>query len=178
MRDVLKSIGLLIVGLMIAVFFYPFIHEFSHSIIALLVGAEIFEFNILPVPNILCNVSKVDDVGIVAIGLSGMILPFLFSAVIKPKRFWLWYANFLIKGISVLAFLISGIATISFMSGKPIPNEDITQVLGIWQTGKYAILVVLVLLVCAALISIVKDKPIRRCIEYFIKPMKKTSSAV
>lgn len=39
MKDILKCIGLLIVGLFVAVIVYPFLHETGHSIVALAVGA-------------------------------------------------------------------------------------------------------------------------------------------
>ena len=82
MKDTIKAIGLFIVGLAVAVIVYPVLHELAHSLVAIAVGARVVEINILPVPSVLCDIQAVDNTGIVAIGMSGMLLPFFLSDVI------------------------------------------------------------------------------------------------
>lgn len=87
MKLTIKVTALFLVGLFIAVIVYPVMHELSHSVTAMLVGAEVVEINLFPLPNVLCDVAGIDEIGIVFIGLSGMIIPFFISAVFKPKSF-------------------------------------------------------------------------------------------
>ncbi len=48
MKDFLKIIGIILVGLFTAVIIYPMLHEAGHSLIALTVGADVVEFNLFP----------------------------------------------------------------------------------------------------------------------------------
>ena len=136
LKDTIKAIGLFVVGLTVAAIVYPVMHELAHSLVAIAVGARVVEINILPVPNVLCDVKSVDSTGMVAIGMSGMLLPYFLSVVFKAKNFWLWYANYIVKGISALAFVISTISTACFFMGAPLPNDDTTQILAVWPNGK------------------------------------------
>ena len=177
MKDTMKAIGLFIVGLTVAVIVYPVMHELAHSLVAIAVGAKVIEINIFPAPNVLCDVETVDNTGMVAIGMSGMLLPFFLSAVIKPKRFWMWYANYIVKGISALAFAISTISTICFLVGNPLPNDDTTQTLMVWSEGKWICLMMSFSLTILAIIRLIREKPLIHCIRYFDMPSKKTASA-
>ncbi len=167
MKDATKAIGLFVVGLSVSAIGYPVMHECGHSIIAVLVGAKVVEINIFPMPSILLEMVNVDDTSIVAIGLSGALLPFFISAIIKPKWFWGWYANFIVKGISFLAFIISTISTASFMIGKPLPNDDITQILTIWSGGQWFCLILSFSLVVLTFTRLIQERPLIRCIQYF-----------
>lgn len=177
MKDIIKTIGLFIVGLTVAVIIYPVMHELAHSIVAIMVGARVIEINIFPLPNVLCEVSKTDSVGIVAIGIGGMLLPFLFSVVIKPRFFWGWYANFIVKGICFLSFVIATISTIFYIIEKPLANDDITQILTVWENGHRLCICVFVLLSAIALKQLIKEKPFQKCLNYFGLANKKTASA-
>ena len=103
MKNTVKLLGVLFFGLLTAVIIYPILHESGHSVAAVLSGAEILEFNLFPFPNILCNMTNISNIGRVFIGLNGMILPVVFSAVIsllsKNKNFWIWYVTFILNGI-------------------------------------------------------------------------------
>lgn len=177
MKDTIKAIGLFIVGLFVAVIVYPVMHELAHSLVAILVGARIEEINILPMPSVLCDVRMVDATGIVAIGMSGMLLPYFLSAVIKPKSFWMWYANYIVKGISALAFVISTISTVCFLTGNPLPNDDTTQTLMIWSDGKWICLTISLGLAIFAIVRMIKERPLVRCVRHFDILSKKTASA-
>lgn len=177
MKDIIKAIGLFVVGLTVAVIVYPVMHEFSHSVVALAVGAKVIEVNIFPVPSVLCDVQTIGNTDMVVIGMSGMLLPYFLSAVIKPKGFWMWYANYVVKGISTLAFLISTISTVCFLSGNPLPNDDITQTLMIWSNGSWLCLAVSLILLILAIIKMIQERPLVHCMKYFDRPSKKTASA-
>ncbi len=177
MKDTIKAIGLFIVGLVVAVIIYPVMHEVAHSIVAIAVGAKVVEINILPIPSILCEVDSVDNTGIVAIGMSGMLLPYFLSAVFKPKNFWLWYANYIVKGISALAFVISTISTACFFMGTPLPNDDTSQILAVWPNGKWICLLLSIILAVLTIVRLIKEKPFVHCMRCFNIPVKKTASA-
>ncbi len=172
MKDILKCIGLLIVGLFVAVMVYPFLHESGHSLVAFLVGARVIEFNLLPLPYIVCEVSEVGNIGKALIGLGGIVIPFIVSMSFKPKRFWLWYANLLIKGISIYAILLSVIAIIFYINDVNWQNEDIVQVLNIFPHSGWIFLVVLCIMATYGLMRLMKEKLVSRCIIYFDKTKK------
>lgn len=177
MRDFIKAIGLLVVGLLVAIIGYPILHELGHAVIALIVGARVIEINILPLPNVLCNVENVDCASMVAIGLSGMIVPLLISTIIKSKLFLAWYANYIVKVISLLAFIISAISSVCFMVGKPLPNDDITQILIVWSGGESMCLLLSIALAAITIRMLILEKPIERCLVYF-EGSQKIASAV
>lgn len=177
MKDTIKAIGLFVVGLFVAVIIYPVLHELAHSLIALTVGAKVIEINILPVPSMLCDVKSVDSTGMVAIGMSGMLLPYFLSAVIRPKSFWIWYANYIVKGISALAFVISTISTVCFLMGNPLPNDDTTQTLMVWSGSKWICLAMSMGFAVLAIVRLIQEKPLANCMKYFDMSGKKTASA-
>ena len=177
MKDTIKAIGLFVVGLTVAVIVYPVMHELAHSVVAIAVGARVLEINILPVPSVLCDVKSVDSTGMVAIGMSGMLLPYFLSAVIKPKNFWVWYANYIVKGISALAFVISTMSTMCYLAGNPLPNDDTTQTLMTWSGGKWICLAISFGLAIFAIVKMLQERPLTRCMRYFDVPSKKTASA-
>ena len=177
MKDTIKSIKLLVVGLINAIFLYPLIHEISHSIIAIIVGAKVVDINILPVPSVLCDIKQVESASIVFIGMSGMILPYILTTIIKPNCFWIWYINYVLKGISTLAFIISVVASVCFIMGNPLPNDDVTQILNVWENGKWICLIASILLAFYSILSMIRDKPVIRFIEFFNINDKKIASA-
>ena len=166
MKFTIKISGLFIVGA-IAVLIYPVLHELSHSVMCVFLGAEIIEINIFPYPSVLCRVSNVDMIGTIAIGISGMILPYAFVNIIKVKNFWLWYAAYMVKVISVLTFIVSTISSFCFFAGNPWPNDDTTQILMMWGDNKWIFLVFLTILSIVAVFGLVNEKPLKKCIENF-----------
>lgn len=177
MKNIFKTVALFVVGLAVAIIIYPTMHELSHSVIAIMVGAKVMEINLFPLPNVLCDVTGVDNTGIVLIGLSGMTIPFLVSAVIKPKSFWVWYANYVLKGINFLAFTIAIISSIDFIGGKPLPNDDLTQILVLWSDGQLFCLMLSVGMTIFSICKLISEKPLVRCYDYFVKTRKTASAA-
>lgn len=170
MKDTRKLLGILFFGLLTAVVIYPFLHETGHSIAAFLLGAEVLEFNLFPIPNVLCNMKNLPDNRIFLVGLGGLFFPVLFAAVIQKvfhNRFWCEYVSFVLNGISLFASLLSVIAVGFFYLGKPIENEDVTQILHIFPDSGIAILIITIFITLYLVMTIIIGKPIRKCLAYF-----------
>ncbi len=168
MKNTVKLLGVLFFGLLTAVIIYPILHESGHSVAA---GAEILEFNLFPFPNILCNMTNISNIGRVFIGLNGMILPVVFSAVIsllsKNKNFWIWYVTFILNGIGLLSTVMSIAAIFLFNIGKPIVNEDVTQVMQAIPNSNIFILFLMSAITIWLIVKIKFDKPLEKCLAYF-----------
>ncbi len=168
MTKFIKCFLLIGIGLVMAIFGYPFLHECGHCLFAWACGAEIIEFHITPIPNILCNLKNMNTWQILWIGSGGILFPFILSVLWHPKNFYFWYANFISKGISFLAAAISMIAVILFQVDQPMSHEDMTVILEnapeLWQTliGGCALIEALLL------ISMIQSKPLQQ-IENFAK---------
>lgn len=169
MKEILKILWLIIVGLLISVIIYPLLHEVGHSIVALLVGTRILDFKILIAPSITCDVSNVDVIGRALIGLGGIFFPYVLSMILKPKCFWGWYASFLLRGISVYSVILSAIAIVFHINGNSWRNEDIVQVLYLFPNGTWLLFFVLSIMGFYGLMRILKEKVFSRCIDYFNK---------
>ena len=166
MKDILKCIALLFVGLFVAGVLYPFLHETGHSVVAILIGAKIVKFNLLPLPYVVCEVTKVGNFGRICIALGGVTIPLIISMLFKPKNFWFWYINLIIKGISIYAVLLSIIAMFLYINGVIWMGDDIIQVLKISSKEGYWLFAYL-LIAAFGVGIIIKEKPILKCCEYF-----------
>ena len=169
LKEFLKMMGLIIVGLLTAAIIYPLLHEVGHSLVALLVGARITEFNILPIPFVECEISNVDIIGQTLSGLGGIVFPFIMSMLLKPKWFWSWYASLILRCISVYSVILSIIATVLHINGNSWQNEDIVQVLHLFPNGTWLLLIVLSIMGTYGLMRILKEKVLSRCLDYFNK---------
>lgn len=168
LKSALRCVGLFAAGLIVSVFVYPVMHELSHFTVAFVVGAKVVDVNFFPLPNICCEVENANNINVVAVGLGGMVLPFLFSAFIKLKNFWLWYANYIILGISTLSFAIAVISVVLFMAGSPMPNDDVTQILMIYPNIKWFIMAITFLFFVIGIIKLFCTKPLKKCVDYLI----------
>ena len=162
---------MLLIGLTVAVVIYPFFHESGHSISTLIVGGDIVGFHIWPLPNIMCNVGNVSVGGKVLIGVSGMLFPIAITTFIfhPQKKFWLWYANLILRGICLLSIAITGVAVFLFSIDKPVANEDITTVLNIAPNLILTVTIASLLIFSVLIIIIAKDKPVKKIGDYLLK---------
>ncbi len=167
MKDVFKYVGLFFVGLFVAIIIYPFLHEAGHSMMAILLGAKVIDFNLLPLPYVTCEVSNLNTTSIILIGLAGMFLPMLISIIARPEPFWFWYSNLVIKFICLLSFVISFIAIVLYLFGITLKNEDIIQVIDIWDNGVFVLIITMVLSMIGIIRSIIKQKPLIKIMDYF-----------
>lgn len=167
MKDVFKYVGLFFVGLFVAIIIYPFLHEAGHSIVAILVGANVIDFNLLPLPYVTCEVSNLNTTSMILIGLAGMFVPALISIIARPESFWFWYCNLVMKFICFLSFAISFVATVLYLFGVTIKNEDIVQVIDIWNNGIFVLIITMILSMIGIIRSIIKQKPLIKIMDYF-----------
>lgn len=176
MRDIIKGFGLLIVGLIVAIIIYPIAHESGHALFALLVGADEVSIRIFPTPYTVCNIIEVHKFGHIIIGFGGILFPALLSLFTYRKFFWIWYANFVFKLITIWSLLISIISCAMFVCGGPMKNDDITQILTIWPKGYYLSIFSLIIIFTLLVVVTIKEKPFKRCFNYFVRS-EKTSAA-
>ena len=167
MKDILKYAGLFLVGLFVAIIIYPFLHEAGHSMMAILVGAKLIEFNLLPLPYVTCEVSNLNTTSVILIGLAGMFIPAIISIIARPKPFWFWYSNLVLKFICLLSFAISFVAIVLYLFGVTIKNEDIVQVINIWNNGVFVLIITMVLSMIGIFRSIIKQKSLEKIMHYF-----------
>lgn len=167
MKDVLKTLGVLLTGLLVAVLIYPFLHETGHALFTIFSGAELHEFHLLPIPYVVCNVHSTGRGGQCLIGIAGMFFPFLISFLIRGKNFWFWLVSLLIKGISALSFSISYLAVLCYETGIIWPNEDIVRVIQISETKSSIWLFFSLVMLCLTVAIMHFEKPFERFKKYF-----------
>lgn len=158
-----RLIGTLFVGLLTAIFIYPFLHEGGHALAAIFAGGKVYEFQLLPLPFVTCESSNISLLGMIMIGLSGMLFPLLFSWVIYLKNFWIWLIGVYLNFICLLSFAISLYGCIRFISGRPIVNEDITKVLQLCPRQSSVFLLGLIVLIIGMVIQMIISKPLQHC---------------
>lgn len=176
MRDIIKGFGLLIAGLIVAIIIYPIAHESGHALFALLVGADEVSIRIFPTPFTVCNIIGVHKFGQIIIGFGGILFPVLLSLFTYRKFFWLWYANFVFKLITMWSLVISIISGVLFICGYPMKDDDVTQILTKWPSGYYLIIFSLIIIFTLLVVVTIKERPFKRCLNYFIRN-EKTSAA-
>lgn len=158
MKLILKFFVLLVIGLSIAVIIYPFLHEVGHSLSAIMLGAEIKNFQILPISSVLVKMnSGTSEVDFLIIGLSGMLFPFIMSFFLPAKTFWKWYARITLRLICILSFFISIAAVLMNQQGSPMQNDDITIILKNSPQYMTFCFFILILLTVTAITLFVKD---------------------
>ena len=155
MKYIVKGFHLILIGLFTAIILYPLLHEAGHSIMAILVGAKVTELNLLPIPNIVCEVSEVERVGVVLIGLGGMFIPAIISMAIQSQIFVIWYTNMMMRGICLLSFVISFIMAVLNEFGIVDEGEDIIQVIKVWDCDVYIILSLILVAIIIIVYSII-----------------------
>lgn len=155
------------VGLLGAVIIYPIFHELGHVLAAVILGQEICDFRLFPLPSVVCKTNFTDGFSVAAEGFGGMLLPYLLSLIPVKRNFWLWYLWATVSGICLLSFAISIMGIARYQAGSPMANEDITLVME--HAGEHYALYLAVLIGLAAvrLAQVICSKPMERCLEEF-----------
>ena len=167
MRDALKCMGLLAVGLLTAIFLYPLLHELGHILTAVVFGYKVSNFQLFPLPSIMCEMDMSNKFTIIVVGLGGMLLPYFISLIPPRKHFWLWYFWLVISGICLLSFAIAIAGIVLYKMGMSINNEDITQIIVHSEENHILYLITLTALFILRIIQIISTKPIKRCLIEF-----------
>ncbi len=175
MKDILKCMGLLVIGLFVSVIVYPVLHEGGHFIAAVLTGGDVVEVRLFPVSYIKCKASETNS-NMVIIGLGGMFLPMFLSLLFNSKNFWVWYGILLTKGICVLSFFISILSIVLYDLGVVLEDQDIVKVLTFWEEGLPFFIVLMILSLIISICSIVLQRPVYKIAEYFDLSIRKANA--
>ena len=108
-----------------------------------------------------------NELAVIVVGFSGMLLPYLVSLVPPRKTFWIWYLWLIISGICLLSFAVSIAGIFMYVSGGPMANEDVTQIMKFADEYYVLYLAILIVLSVIRSIQIVRSKPIKRCMKCF-----------
>lgn len=168
MNGLKKVFPITVLGLLMVLFVYPLLHECGHSLLAIILGADILELELWPHPHVLCNMKNLSSTSQVTVGAGGMLLPILISACIPQKRFWVWYCNMILIGIETLSVVISLAALISFDLGHPIANEDMTTMLTIAPSAQPLFFVLTLSLLCGLIGLTITKRPLTKLKTYLL----------
>lgn len=157
--DLIKISAMAFWGLAVSIFLYPFLHEAGHALAAHIIGAEVVQIEILPIPFVMCNVAALTNEQEIIIGVSGMLFPLVAAVLIPHRWFWCWYIRFLLFGISLLAYVISAITLILPDGAELNPNDDMLRVLSLWSGSKATLIGVLVACVILVVALTLFDRP-------------------
>lgn len=124
------------------------------------------EFHLLPLPNVLCEVYSISNIGIVIIGVGGMVFPLIIAMIISKKTFAFWYISQVIIGISAYAFFISATSLIMARFGFQMPNEDVIKVIQTVPNSDTFLIGIAITFIIFSLCLFAYNKPIKRMIEY------------
>jgi len=166
LKDLIKSLRIFIVALFVAIIVYPSLHELGHLMVAILVGTRVVEMQMFPIPNILCENVSISCFDNILIGFGGISLPAIVSISISSNKFWMWYANFILKVICLLSFVISGLAII-FEGSQLFAQDDMRAVLNIWDSGKSFCIAILFVMVIIFGCSLYNEHLWMHCKDYF-----------
>ncbi len=157
MKLALRFFYLLVVGVWTVLIIYPFLHECGHSLAVLLLGGSIKNFNILPVPYILCQMKEYNKIDFLIVGFSGMLLPYIFSFFVQTRKFYLCYFKIVIRFICLLSFVLGIVSVCLYQKGSTLQNDDITTILQ--NSPEYLVLclVLLILLLIITTVLFLKD---------------------
>ncbi len=154
-------------GLLVALFFYPFLHELGHCTAAFFCGAKIYDFAIFPISYTICEMNSLQGFQYCLIGIAGMLFPFLVSLFIPVKYFWLWLISFYLKLISVFAFAISYVAIICLESGIVLEDEDIIKAIEFSDVKSSFLLLMMLLFFILAFMCLYNNKPLQKILKFF-----------
>lgn len=154
---------MLLVGLLVCVGVYPFLHELGHVIASWCVGADVQRVTLFPVPSVLCAVGDVADWCVVMIGVGGMIFPAIIALLIPQKRFAFWFGRMLLQGISAMAFAVSIFSIVMHKN----PQDDMVQALAYWQYGTGILVFALCAILVLIIFTIIRERPVRRLCAFF-----------
>lgn len=167
LRDWVKFIALILLGLLSAVLIYPTLHELGHALIAVIIGADVLDFSLFPLPSVLCSIDIANDFQVASVGLSGLFFPFIIGFTTPPRRFYTYYVWLALRFICLISFCLSLLSVILFNAGTPMERDDITIILR--YTPQYTPIYVLILVSFSAVtfLQIIMSHPVSRCLQHF-----------
>ena len=167
MKVVCKGAALAAVGLAAAIIVYPFTHELGHVIAAWLSGAQICEFHLFPIPNVLCKFDPKDVARVILAGFGGIFFPIIVTGVHPPKPFLMWYLWLSVKGICAWSLLLSLWTLVFFQTELEIVDDDIARILRFAPEYRAAYFAVITAAFAITAAQLVRSRPLDKCMEYF-----------
>ena len=157
MKLALRFFALLILGMVTVLIIYPFLHESGHSLAVVLLGGRIRNFNILPVPYILCQMKEYNKIDFLIVGFSGMLLPYIISFFIQNRNFWVCYLKVVLRLTCFMSFALGIVSVYLYQKGSAMQNDDVTTILQ--NSPEYLIfcLTLLILLTIITSVLFLKD---------------------
>ena len=102
----------------------------------------------------------------VVAGMGGIIFPAALCLLIRCNRkFWIWYAVFIVRLICIWSLLLAAISIVLFKFGILLSNDDMTQILQIYPQQWWVCGVLIVVMCLSLCISMAKSKPIQRIVK-------------
>lgn len=87
------------------------------------------------------------------------------QVLLQHYRSFKWILE--ISGICLLSFAVSIAGIFLYVSGNPMANEDITQIMKFADEYYVLYLAILIVLFIIRSVQVVRSKPIKRCMKYF-----------
>lgn len=162
-----KTSRLILIGLFVSLICYPLLHELGHVFATILVGGNVKQMTLFPVPSVLCELTETTHQKLIFTGLSGVMLPAVFSIIYTPKHFSLWYANLMMKLISVYSMCLDCIYAMLFFAGTPVANNDITVILSQNRNNIFIIIIAYGFVLSFLFATIKKSAPFSKTMTYF-----------
>lgn len=172
MKDILKFITMLIISLIIAIFMYPFVHELGHSFACILLGINVIDFEVLPIPYILCDMTFANKIDTIIIGNAGNLMPAFIvyiTYLFKIKNFNIKFARFYFNCCCIISYIVTIISIIITKSGNfdLVYQDDVAQLVNIYDNIWIQHLLIYIVLIIISLIMIIKNKPIKTLLKHF-----------
>lgn len=161
MRDAWRYTGLLVTAVL-SWGMYILLHESGHLVMSVLCGVRVIAVKLWPLPYVVCEAAS--GVKAALIALAGTLFPLL-AAGVPVRSFWGWYVTFLLRVIAVYSLILSlGGLTVG---GVIAAAEDISLAATLAPSIRNVLTVVCAGLLFVIFISIVRDRPLKRCAAYF-----------
>lgn len=162
---IIKCSSLFVIGLLCAIFVYPFLHEAGHCLAIMAFGGKIEDLTLFPLPSVACTLSMENLAGYVIIGIGGVLFPILMCLILRFKNFWLWYGLTVLRIICIWSLVLSIVASVLLKIGNPMKNDDITMVLQKNPSCWWMCILAAIILAGLIFTAIFKTKPIKRICE-------------
>lgn len=162
----IKLVWMYVIAMFTAIFIYPLLHELGHFFAALLVGAEVVEMSIFPMPYVSMFVDPYDSLGQAVIGMCGMIFPMI-CILFRPKRFVSSIVVITTVFVSALAWLLSCVAIVANRLGFCWKNEDAITVIRSMERAESLVFFFCLASFIISLHVLLKRKYVCRIIAFF-----------
>lgn len=161
---------LLFLGLFIALFLYPLLHETGHIAAIYLFGGTIEDTTWIPRYSVLCNTTALTTGEQAVIGLSGGIFPVVVSLLPVTLGYPFWYISFILKGINLYYSILNTLYILLFLFGHAVPKTDITLTLSVKPSLAPLLLLFFPSIFLLLFLVTKKAAPISTTLAFFFQP--------